>query len=144
MTELNIKFKKCDIDAIKPVKATSLSAAYDISSTTDIDIRPGNRELISTGIIMAIPEGYEGQIRGRSGLALKGAMVANAPGTIDADYRGEIKVILYNAGRDMIKITKGMRVAQLLIKPVLTVTFEETENLDDTERGVGGFGSTGV
>jgi dUTP pyrophosphatase len=103
------------------------------------------RTAIPTGLQIAIPDGFEGQVRPRSGLAFRhGLTVTNAPGTIDADYRGELKVLLVNLGAEPITITRGMRIAQLVIAPVVQVTVSAVTTLDDTERGTGGFGSTGT
>lgn len=108
-------------------------------------IRPQERLLIPTGLSVEIPEGYEGQVRSRSGLSLqRGLVVLNSPGTIDADYRGEIKVILYNAGSEETLITPAMRIAQFVVCPVVQCLWEEKTILGTTERGEGGFGSTGV
>jgi dUTP pyrophosphatase len=103
------------------------------------------RALIPTGLAMALPEGFEAQIRPRSGLALKhGITCLNSPGTIDADYRGEIKIMLINFGGEPFVITRGMRIAQMVVAPYVQVTFAPTDTLPPTERGVGGFGSTGL
>lgn len=119
-----------------------LLAALGISET--VTIPPGGRELVPCGFSMALPEGYEAQVRPRSGLAAKhGVTVLNAPGTIDADYRGEIKVILINHGQQSFEIRRGDRIAQMVVAPVSAVIFTEREDLDATERGNGGFGSTG-
>ncbi len=105
---------------------------------------PGTRAIVPCGFAMALPPGYEAQVRPRSGLAAKhGVTVLNAPGTIDADYRGEVKVILINHGDADFEIRRGDRIAQMVVAPVSAVTFSERETLDDTERGAGGFGSTG-
>jgi dUTP pyrophosphatase len=107
-------------------------------------IEPGRRSLVPTGMSLALPRGYEAQIRPRSGLAAKhGVTVLNTPGTIDADYRGEIKVILINLGDEPFAIRRGERIAQMVVAPVSTVQFDLKETLDATERGAGGFGSTG-
>lgn len=119
-----------------------LLAALGVSET--LTLAPGARALIPTGLAMALPEGYEGQVRPRSGLAAKhGVTVLNSPGTIDADYRGEIKVILINLGELPFEIRRGDRIAQLVVAPVMAVTFHLKESLDETQRGSGGFGSTG-
>ena len=108
-------------------------------------LRPGERTLAPTGLAIALPEGWEAQIRPRSGLAAKfGVTCVNAPGTIDADYRGEVKVILANYGAEDFIIRRGDRIAQMVVAPVFQASFEEVEALDDTARGAGGFGSTGV
>ena len=128
-----------------PAYATTGSAGVDLPLAHDVTLNPGDRTLAPTGFCLAIPEGFEGQIRPRSGLAIKhGLTVINAPGTLDADYRGEVKVPLINLGHDTLRLERGMRIAQLIIAPVVQVMFEEGEELDDTDRGVGGFGSSGV
>ena len=107
-------------------------------------LRPGDREAVPTGLAMAIPPGFEGQVRPRSGLALRhGVTCLNSPGTVDAAYRGEVKVILINHGPDDFIIRRGDRIAQLLISPVVQATWREADSLDETQRGAGGFGSTG-
>lgn len=128
-----------------PTHATAAAAGADIVSAEDAVIEPGAIHAVATGIALAIPEGYEGQVRPRSGLALKhGVTVLNAPGTIDADYRGELKVILINHGPQPFRVARGDRVAQLVVAAVAPVTFERVEALSDTARAAGGFGSTGV
>ncbi len=130
-----------------PSYATPQSAGMDLRAAIEepIRIEPGQRVLIPTGLIMEIPEGYEGQVRPRSGLAIKkGLTVANAPGTIDADYRGEVKVILINLGSEPVEIKRGERIAQLVIAPVARVSVEVSQELSETQRGEGGFGSTGT
>ncbi len=130
-----------------PAYATKDAAACDLLAAVDapMTLRPGARALIPTGISIAVPAGYEAQARPRSGLALKhGITVLNSPGTIDADYRGEIGVILANLGDTPFVVERGMRIAQLLLAPVTRATFDEVENLDQTDRGSGGFGSTGL
>jgi dUTP pyrophosphatase len=107
-------------------------------------LAPGKRALIPCGFAMALPEGYEAQVRSRSGLASKnGVVVLNSPGTIDADYRGEVKIILCNFGEATFEIRRGDRIAQLVVAPVSAASFVERDELDDTDRGTGGFGSTG-
>jgi dUTP pyrophosphatase len=128
-----------------PTHATAGAAGADIVSAEDTTIQPGGILAVATGIALAIPEGYEGQVRPRSGLALKhGVTVLNAPGTIDADYRGEVKVILINHGPEPFRIARGDRIAQLVVAAVAPVAFERVDVLPDTARGAGGFGSTGV
>ena len=128
-----------------PTHATAGAAGADIVSAEDTTIRPGAIHAVATGIALAIPEGFEGQVRPRSGLALKhGVTVLNAPGTIDADYRGEVKVILINHGPEPFRIARGDRIAQLVVAAVASVTFERVDVLPDTARGQRGFGSTGV
>jgi dUTP pyrophosphatase len=108
-------------------------------------LEPGERAAVPTGLVVEIPEGHEGQVRPRSGLAIKaGLTIVNAPGTIDGDYRGELKVLVVNLGREPVAISRGDRVAQLLIAPVTRASFVETDILSDSDRGEGGFGSTGV
>lgn len=123
------------------------SAGADLRAYLDspVTLHPGERALIPTGLRMAIPSGYEGQVRPRSGLAVKkGLTVLNTPGTIDADYRGDVMVILINLGQESVVIERGERIAQLVIAPVTRAHFQFTDNLDETARGSGGFGSTGV
>lgn len=110
-----------------------------------LELQPGERALVPTGLRVAIPRGYEGQVRPRSGLAVRhGISLLNAPGTIDADYRGEIQVILANLGQEPVTIERGDRIAQMVIAPVARAELAPTESLDETERGAGGFGHTGV
>ena len=112
---------------------------------TGIEISPGGRALIPTGLRLEIPIGYEVQVRARSGLALKhGITLANAIGTIDSDYRGDLGVILWNGGADVFRVTHGMRIAQMVVAPVVQATFAIVDALDETDRGAGGFGSTGA
>lgn len=130
-----------------PAYATPGAAGMDAVSalSQDLVLAPGERAAVPTGIAMAIPDGYEVQVRPRSGLAFKhGLTVANAPGTIDSDYRGELKVILINLGPDLVTITRGMRIAQLVPAAVTRARLMIVESLDDTTRGTGGFGSTGA
>ncbi len=132
-----------------PQYATSHSAGMDLVAALAADqsiiLEVGQRVLIPTGLILEIPSGFEGQVRPRSGLALKyGVSVLNSPGTIDSDYRGEVQVILINLGQEPFKIERGMRIAQLVIAPLINVNVCEVEHLSTTIRGSGGFGSTGV
>ncbi|MBB3982048.1 dUTP pyrophosphatase [Sphingobium fontiphilum] len=128
-----------------PAYATAHAAGMDVVSAEDVTLNPGDRHPVATGFAMAIPEGYEVQVRPRSGLALKhGVTVPNTPGTIDADYRGELKVLLINHGADPFPIRRGDRVAQLVVAPVQPARFAEVAELDATDRGEGGFGSTGI
>lgn len=134
-------------DLSLPAYATEHSAGMDLLAAVakDIVIEPGARALVPTGISIALPEGYEAQVRPRSGLALKsGVTVLNSPGTIDADYRGEIGVILINHGTEPFLITRGLRIAQLIIAAYARATWQHTESLEESARGAGGFGSTGV
>lgn len=127
-----------------PRYATSGAAGMDILSAEDVTLAPGARHAVATGLAVAIPTGYEVQVRPRSGLALKhGISVPNTPGTIDSDYRGELKVIMINHGAEDFPIQRGDRVAQLVLAPVTQAAWDEVSELDDTERGAGGFGSTG-
>lgn len=127
-----------------PAYATTGAAGMDVVSAEDVTLPPGARLAIATGLALAIPEGYEIQVRPRSGLALKhGITVPNTPGTIDSDYRGELKVILINHGDEPFAIARGDRVAQLVLAPVVQAAWDEVAELDATERGEGGFGSTG-
>ena len=127
-----------------PAYATTGAAGLDIVSAEDIVLGPGDRHAVATGFAVAIPAGYEIQVRPRSGLALKfGVTCLNTPGTIDADYRGEVKVILANLGSQPFDVKRGERIAQLVPAEVTPARFLEVETLDDTQRGAGGFGSTG-
>jgi len=128
-----------------PAYATTGAAGMDVVSAEDVILRPGGRHAVATGFAMAIPEGYEIQVRPRSGLALKhGISLPNTPGTIDSDYRGELKVIMINLGDEAFVIRRGDRIAQLVAAPVQLAAFTVVEELDETARGAGGFGSTGV
>ncbi len=119
-------------------------AGMDLYSSEEAEIAPGESRLVKTGISIELPEGTEAQVRPRSGLALKSRVtVLNTPGTIDEGYRGEVGVILINHGKALFKVTEGMRIAQMVVKPVTRVTVEEVSELSDTSRGEGGFGSTG-
>ena len=131
-----------------PAYQSELAAGLDLVAAVPADapvvIAPGQRASIPTGIAIALPPGAEGQVRPRSGLAARhGIGVLNAPGTIDADYRGEIQVILVNLGSESFSVARGLRIAQLVIAPILHAQLSEAENLDTTARGAGGFGSTG-
>lgn len=132
---------------LMPKKATEHAAGFDLVAANEAEIvlRPGKRALIPTGISIALPEGYEAQVRPRSGLAFKnGVTVLNTPGTIDADYRGEVCVILMNHGEEPFAVTRGERIAQMLIAEVPTVKLTKADMLPSTVRGSGGFGSTGI
>jgi dUTP pyrophosphatase len=127
-----------------PAYATDGAAGMDVVSAEEVTIAPGARHAVATGLAMAIPRGFEIQVRPRSGLALKhGITVPNTPGTIDSDYRGELKVILINLGQEPFAIARGDRVAQLVLAPVVQAAWDEVAELDATTRGEGGFGSTG-
>lgn len=130
-----------------PSYATAKSAGMDLSAALEeaFELGPGDRALIPTGLAIALPEGFEAQIRPRSGLALKhGVTVLNSPGTIDADYRGEVKVLLINHGKEPFTIERGMRIAQMVVERYETVSWSVVDSLDESERGAGGFGSTGT
>ena len=127
-----------------PAYATQGAAGMDVLAAEDVTLAPGARHAVATGFSVAIPEGYEIQVRPRSGLALKhGISVPNTPGTIDSDYRGELKVILINLSAEPFAIARGDRIAQLVLAPVTQAAWEEVAELDETSRGAGGFGSTG-
>jgi len=146
MPELLIKrLNDSDSDIALPEYATEHAAGMDIRVNKDIEIAPGEILLAPTGIAMEIPEGYEGQVRPRSGLAAKHGITAlNSPGTIDADYRGELKVILINHGKQPVKFNRGERIAQLVISKYERVQVMEVGELAETVRATGGFGHTGV
>ena len=129
-----------------PEYATSMSAGFDLRANLEgpVTLKAGDRMLVGTGLFIALEPGYEAQVRPRSGLALKkGITVLNAPGTVDADYRGEVGVILYNAGKEDFVIEPGERIAQMVIAKYEQITWEQVETLDETERGTGGYGHTG-
>ena len=132
-----------------PEYATAGSAGLDIAAAIagdePMELAPGARALVPTGLRLAVPEGWEAQIRPRSGLALRhGLTLPNSPGTIDSDYRGELQIIVLNAGAEPVRIERGMKIAQLLLKPAPRIVWRECAELDETERGEGGFGSTGT
>ncbi len=145
MTEVLIKRLSKNIEL--PKYETNGSSGMDLSANIDkqIKIEPGKTSIVPTGISVSIPKNFEIQIRSRSGLAAKSQIsVLNSPGTIDADYRGELKVILINLGNKTFVVEKGTRIAQMVLCPIVKVKFKEVDNLDDTDRGAGGFGSTGL
>jgi dUTP pyrophosphatase len=145
-SEIRISLKRLPhgADLPLPCYATAHAAGLDVVAAESLTLAPGSRQAVATGFAIAIPEGYEVQVRPRSGLALKhGITCLNTPGTIDADYRGEVKVILANLGAEPFEIVRGQRIAQLVPAPVQRAVFAEVEKLDATERGAGGFGSTG-
>ncbi|OSQ45858.1 dUTP diphosphatase [Thalassospira sp. MCCC 1A01428] len=149
MTGLSVDLKVLDHGQGLPLPAyaTAQAAAVDLVAAIEdvLVIEPGKRAMVETGIAIALPAGFEAQVRPRSGLAAKnGVTVLNSPGTIDADYRGEIKVILVNFGDVAFRIERGMRIAQMVIAPVSQVGWNVVADLDATDRGEGGFGSTGV
>ncbi|HLB79719.1 MAG TPA: dUTP diphosphatase [Dongiaceae bacterium] len=130
-----------------PGYGTAACAGMDLVAAVgpELTLAPGGRALVPTGIAIALPEGYEAQVRPRSGLALEaGVTVLNTPGTIDADYRGEVRVILVNHGPAPFTVRRGLRIAQLVVAPVVRVAWSEAAELPDSDRGAGGFGSTGV
>ena len=142
---MTVRFRKVHPDAVLPSYAHPGDAGMDVRSVESLEIAPGARALVHTGLVMALPPGWEAQVRPRSGLALKhGVTVLNTPGTIDAGYRGEVGVILANLGDAPFSVAKGDRIAQIVIAPVTTAKIAEVEVVDDTDRGAGGFGSTGV
>ena len=142
---MKVLFRKIDADAKLPSYAHPGDAGMDVCSVEDAVIGPGERRLVRTGLVMMLPPDAEAQVRPRSGLALKhGVTVLNTPGTIDAGYRGEVGVILANFGSEPYKVEKGARVAQIVVAPVVRAEIEETAEADETARGAGGFGSTGV
>lgn len=147
MKELRFKKLSHASDLPLPAYETESAAGMDIRAALEqpITLKPGERMLIPTGLQMALPQGFEAQIRPRSGLAIKhGITMLNSPGTIDADYRGEVKVIAINHGQEEFTIHHGDRIAQMVIAPVVQLPVKQVEDLDETERGSGGFGSTGL
>jgi dUTP pyrophosphatase len=145
--KVDIRIKRLNHGAGLPLPsyATSGAAGMDICAAENLTLKVGKRHAVATGFAFAIPDGFEVQVRPRSGLALKhGITCLNTPGTIDSDYRGEVKVILANLGDEDFMIQRGDRIAQLVVAPVTQGTMSEVDALDDTARGSGGFGSTGV
>ena len=144
MKKLGVKVKILNPDAIVPKYQTEEAAGFDLPSIEEKTIKAGERDVIKTGLAVALPKGYELQVRPRSGLALKnGITVLNTPGTVDSDYRGELMVILLNTSNEDFAVKKGDRIAQAVIKEILQADFAVVDELDSTERGTGGFGSTG-
>ena len=146
MNESNLRLRRLRQDAVLPKYMSPGAAGCDFCAAIDraIVLDPGERRAVGTGWAVAIPDGFEGQVRPRSGLAKRhGITMANAPGTIDSDYRGELIVLLINLGQEPVEIKPGERVAQLVISPVVQVGIIEVDSLDSTDRGSGGFGSTG-
>ncbi len=144
MKKLGVKVKILNPDAIIPKYQTEEAAGFDLHSVEEKIIKAGERDVVKTGLAVALPKGYELQVRPRSGLALKnGITVLNTPGTVDSDYRGELMVILLNTSKEDFVIKKGERIAQAVIKEILQADFAVVDELDSTERGTGGFGSTG-
>lgn len=141
-----VKIKKLHADAVVPRYMTAHAAGVDLHAVLDepLPLPVGQRTLVPTGLAMELPDGFEGQVRPRSGLALKkGIALVNSPGTIDADYRGEVGIIMINHGQETVVIEPGERIAQLIIAPVTRVEFTEVVDLEETDRGAGGFGHTG-
>lgn len=142
---MTVKFKRLRPEAVLPAYAHPSDAGMDVCAVEDAVVPKGGRALVRTGLAMQLPVGYEAQVRPRSGLALKhGVTVLNAPGTIDAGYRGEVGVILANFGDGDFQVKAGDRIAQLVIAPVTQAAVAETDEVDETDRGAGGFGSTGL
>ena len=143
---LTIRFKMQEgAEDLAPKKAHADDAAWDLKSRSDLDAAPGKVTLIPTGLFLELPPGYEAQIRPRSGLALKNAVtLLNTPGTIDAGYRGEVCVILFNAGENVFPIRRGDRIAQMVIAKLPDVELKPADELNETDRSAGGFGSTGI
>lgn len=149
MTQVEIAVTRLPHNADLPLPAyeTAQSAGMDLAAAIDapLSLAPGERAMVPTGLAIALPAGFEAQVRPRSGLAAKnGVTVLNTPGTVDADYRGEVKVILINLGQETFEIERGMRIAQMVIAPVTQARFAEVDSLTETARGAGGFGSTGT
>ena len=135
------------LDMPLPEYRTALAAGMDLSAAVEepVTLSPGECAVLPTGLAFALPDGYEAQVRPRSGLAARhGVTVLNAPGTVDADYRGEVKVPLINLGKAAFEVERGMRIAQMVIAPVARATLAEVDELPETARGAGGFGSTGI
>jgi dUTP pyrophosphatase len=142
---MTLKFKRIHPDAVLPAYAHPSDAGMDVRSVEELAIAPGKRALVRTGLVMMLPQLYEAQVRPRSGLALKhGITVLNTPGTIDSGYRGEVGVVLINLGQEEFKVAKGDKIAQLVIAPVTQPEIVEAFDVDETDRGEGGFGSTGL
>ena len=149
MTPLGVAVRRLPhaLDGELPDYATENSAGIDLPAAIEAEVvlKPGERRLVPTGLAIALPDGYEAKVRPRSGLALRhGIGVLNGPGTIDADYRGEIGVLLINHGQEDFTVSRGMRIAQMVVAPVTRIAWRETDRLPDTSRGAGGFGSTGT
>jgi dUTP pyrophosphatase len=142
---LEINVQLIHPEAKLPYRASDSAAGYDLFSVDFWILKPGERHLYGTGLSLEIPHGHEGQVRPRSGLACRdGIIIPNSPGTIDADYRGEVKICLLNVSNENFTIEPGMRIAQLVIAPVKSVTFQEVKAVRGSVRGSGGFGSTGL
>ena len=142
---MTLRFKRIHPDAVLPAYAHPSDAGMDLRSVDELTLAPGARALVHTGLVMLLPPQYEAQVRPRSGLALKnGVTVLNTPGTIDSGYRGEVGVILVNLGAEDFCVKKGDKIAQMVVAPVTQPAIAETDVVDETDRGAGGFGSTGV
>lgn len=142
---MTVKFRKIDPSAVLPAYAHPGDAGMDVRSVEEATLAPGERRLVKTGLVMVLPPDAEAQVRPRSGLALKhGVTVLNAPGTIDAGYRGEVGVVLVNLGQEPHHVAKGDKIAQIVVAPCVQATIAETDEMDETDRGAGGFGSTGA
>tara|TARA_B100002003_G_C13995721_1_gene480916 strand:+ start:411 stop:869 length:459 start_codon:yes stop_codon:yes gene_type:complete len=149
MSRVKVSVQRLDHgkDLPLPEIQTELSAGVDLLAAVEgnIELAPGDRTIVPTGLVIALPAGFEAQIRPRSGLAIKsGVTVLNSPGTIDTDYRGEIGAIMINQGQETFTIERGMRIAQMVVAPVVGIEWDETDTLPETARGAGGFGSTGT
>ena len=145
MKRIMVKVARRNREIPLPEYGTPFSAGLDLRAAESILLKPGERGSVGTGLYMELPEGYEAQVRPRSGLALRsGVTVLNTPGTIDSDYRGEVRVILINLGQEPFQVMPQDRIAQMIIAPVVQLEWEENESLSDSVRGEGGFGSTGV
>jgi dUTP pyrophosphatase len=147
MVSVAVKRLPHNADLPLPAYESAAAAGMDLPAAVEqeLTLAPGERALVPTGLAIALPDGYEAQVRPRSGLAVQnGITVLNTPGTVDADYRGEIKIILANLGNEDFTIERGMRIAQMVIAPVVQAVLQEAESLPETARGEGGFGSTGT
>lgn len=143
-TNITVGLHKISQDAITPSKQTQGAAAYDVYASVDVILKTGERKAVATGLKVEIPQGYYLSVRPRSGLAIKnGITCINTPGTIDSDYRGEIFILMINLGNEDFPIKKGDRIAQLLLEKEISIDWQETDELSQTQRGEGGFGSTG-
>jgi len=143
---VKLRIKRLRSDAILPRYMSDAAAGLDLAAAVDdpVVLDPGARAAVGTGLAIELPVGYEGQVRPRSGLAMRhGVTLTNAPGTIDADYRGEVRILVINHGQEPVTIATGDRIAQLVIAPVVQAQVVEVDELGDTDRGAGGFGSTG-
>ena len=143
---VEVRIARIHPDAMLPVQGSDLAAGFDLHSVERVEVKKGTTEMLPTGLVLAIPPGWEGQVRCRSGLGKRGLILPNGVGTIDADYRGELMVLAHWIGKaDSFVVEKGERIGQLLLKRVPVISFVEVarEELDDTDRGTGGFGSTG-